>query len=164
MASAASVSGGSLLASSAAACLRFLPFCFSGSKTLHARQACHNLKGLASCASLYGTLVLAWRHLAGRSALLPNHWLSQNSSKGFMGCADHLFAWPLVSAPFACSKRSGDSSPGGGLGVLRHMDCRLRSASFNLFRRRLHPGMRDVILTALGDTPHVQASLACRQK
>ena len=51
---------------------------------LHARQACHNLKGLASWAFLCETLVSASRHLAGRSALLPNHWLSQTSSDGFM--------------------------------------------------------------------------------
>ena len=134
---------------------------------LQARQACYNLKGLASSAFLCETLVSAWRHLAGRSALLPSQWLSQHSSEGFMRCADHLFAWPLVSAPFACSKRSGDSSPGGGLGVLCHMDCRLRSASFNLFRRRLHPSMRGVILKVLASNasfaskPCLQARMTC---
>ena len=57
----------------------------------------------------------------------------------------YLFAWPLAFSLFACT---GESSPGGGLGVLRHMDFRPRSASFNLFRRRLHQIVEDECMKA----------------
>ncbi len=50
----------------------------------------------------------------------------------------YLSLWPLTCSPFACSSGCGDSSPGRGLGVFRQMDFRPRSASFNLFKRRLH--------------------------
>ena len=53
----------------------------------------------------------------------------------------YLSLWPLVCSPFACSTGCGESSPGGGLGVFRQMDFRPRSASFNLFKRRLQSNM-----------------------
>ncbi len=49
----------------------------------------------------------------------------------------YLSLWPLACSPFACSTGSGDSSPGGGLGVFRQMHFSPRSAIFNLFKRRL---------------------------
>ena len=62
-----------------------------------------------------------------------------------LGAGGYLFACPLA---FSLSARTGESSPGGGLGVVRHMDFRPRSASFNLFRRRLHHIVQDQCMKA----------------